>query len=140
MLAPPGSAAVQPLQFGARRLLVPTTPPPRVAGCHPRPLLCLQADVGPANDWELFSRWEDELWDATMQPTVTDAAPPNHHHHHHPCVIPPPLVCLQADVGPANDWELFSRWEDEPWGATMQPTVVYTVQDTGLVDWLIQKV
>jgi hypothetical protein len=43
-------------------------------------------------------------------------------------------------VGPANDWELFSRWEEEPWGATMQPTVAYTVLDTGLVDWLVQKV
>jgi hypothetical protein len=25
-------------------------------------------------------------------------------------------------------WDLFSRWADEAWGATLQPTVVYSQQ------------
>lgn len=35
------------------------------------------------------------------------------------------LWCMQASVADRdNAWEIFSRWRDEPWGATLQPTVL----------------
>jgi hypothetical protein len=57
------------------------------------------------------------------------------------CLYLPSLFpLLQASVGPANDWELFSRWAGEPWGATLSPSVIYTHLEPSLVDWLIQQV
>lgn len=44
------------------------------------------------------------------------------------------------DVGWAHDWELVSRWDGEPWIATLQPTVHYTLetshQDLESVRWM----
>jgi glycosyltransferase involved in cell wall biosynthesis len=33
-----------------------------------------------------------------------------------------------ADVGFAHDWELVSRWENEPWAASLQATVIYNLE------------
>lgn len=35
------------------------------------------------------------------------------------------MCLLQAAVGTDNAWEFFSRWKNDTWGATLQPTVVY---------------
>jgi hypothetical protein len=34
-----------------------------------------------------------------------------------------------AETDWAHDWELVSRWEDEPWAATLRPTLAYTLAD-----------
>jgi glycosyltransferase involved in cell wall biosynthesis len=34
-----------------------------------------------------------------------------------------------ADTDWAHDWELVSRWEDEPWAASLLPTLAYTLAD-----------
>jgi hypothetical protein len=41
----------------------------------------------------------------------------------HPSPLcPPSLQHSQADVAIANNWELFSRWADEPWGVPLPPS------------------
>jgi len=44
---------------------------------------------------------------------------------------------VQTKAGNNNAWDVFSRWVDEPWGATLQPTVVYSGLDEEYVDALI---
>jgi glycosyltransferase involved in cell wall biosynthesis len=37
----------------------------------------------------------------------------------------------------AHDWELVSRWETEPWAASLKPTVFYTVEQSARRDQLL---
>jgi glycosyltransferase involved in cell wall biosynthesis len=46
----------------------------------------------------------------------------------------------ETDWGRAHDWELVSRWQDEPWVASLKPTVLYTLERSSRGEQLLAAV
>jgi hypothetical protein len=46
----------------------------------------------------------------------------------------------ETDWGRAHDWELVSRWQDEPWVASLKPTVLYTLERSTRGEQLLSAV